>query len=36
MVKIIRLIAMEVRPCVALQMFSMEGNSTVEMDTTVT
>jgi len=35
MVKIIRLIAMEVRPCVGLQMFSMEGNSTVERDTTV-
>ena len=36
MVKIIRRIAMAVRPRVALQMFSMEGNSTVEMDTTVT
>ena len=36
MVKIIRRIAMAARPRVALQMFSMEGNSTVEMDTTVT
>ena len=36
MVKIIRRIAMAARPRVALQMFSMEGKSTVEMDTTVT